>query len=122
MSGPSLDDLWNSAPPGRQCFEPTQVSGLPQAATRYLRHAIAGGTPLASAVRLRMHGEIKLKRWYHFSAQEVIEWQRGMIWQATVRIYGISIRGGDSFVDGRGAMHWKLFGIVPIINASGPDI
>src|SRR5438067_13595976 len=35
---------------------------------------------------------------------------------------GMSIRGGDSFVDGQGAIRWKLFGIVPFINASGPDI
>jgi len=26
------------------------------------------------------------------------------------------------FVDGRGSMRWKLFGILPIISASGPDI
>ena len=69
-----------------------------------------------------MHGEIKLKGWHPFAAEQVIAWDRGMIWRATVRMPRMWIRGGDSFVDGRGAMRWKLFGIIPIVNASGPDI
>ena len=45
-----------------------------------------------------------------------------MVWRAVVRMYGISIRGGDTFLDGEGALRWKLFGILPIVNASGPGI
>jgi hypothetical protein len=41
---------------------------------------------------------------------------------AAVRIHGISIHGGDSFLDGQAAMHWKVLRIVPVVNASGPDI
>jgi hypothetical protein len=69
-----------------------------------------------------MHGEIKLKTWYSFSAEEVISWGHGMVWRATVRMRGVPILGRDSFVEGRGAMQWKLFGILPVVNASGPDI
>jgi hypothetical protein len=119
---PSLDDLWNSAAAKAQVFDYAQVSNLPEGAQRYHTHAIAVGTPLASAVRLRMHGEIKLKGRYSFSADEVLCWGRGMIWRAAVRMHGLPIRGSDSLVDGHGAMRWKLFGIVPIVHASGPDI
>ena len=98
------------------------VRKLPEAAQRYLGHAMAAGVPLASAVRLRMHGQIKLKGWYPFSAEQVIRWDRGMIWHAAVQIHGIPLRGGDCFLDGQGAMRWKWFDIVPIVNASGPDI
>ncbi|PYU63894.1 MAG: hypothetical protein DMG49_27585 [Acidobacteria bacterium] len=118
----SLDELWKSAPLTDRVFSSRQLSGLPEAARRYVEHAIVEGTPLASAVRLRMHGEIKLKRWCPFSAEQVISWKRGMIWNAVVRMHAMPIRGGDSFVDGHGAMRWKLFGIVPIINASGLDL
>ncbi len=118
----SLDDLRNSAQPGRRTFDPAQVSELPERVRLYLEHAIAAGTPLASAVRLRMHGEIKLKRWHRFTAEEVIRWNRGMIWRATVRMFGIPIRGGDLFVDGRGAMRWRLAGILPLVDAGGPDV
>src|SRR5689334_21453681 len=95
MSRSSFENLWLSAPPAEKYFDPAQVSELPEAARRYLSHSIAGGTPLASAGRLRMHGEIKLKGWNKFSAEQIIRWGRGMIWRATVRMHGISIRGGD---------------------------
>ena len=45
-----------------------------------------------------------------------------MIWRATVRMHGLPIRGSDSYLDGQGAMRWRLFGIVPMVNAAGPDI
>ncbi len=43
------------------------LADLPEAAHRYLENAIAPETRPASAVRLRMHGEIRLKRWCPFS-------------------------------------------------------
>lgn len=118
----SLDELWDSAlPPGRN-FDAECLTGLPPAARSYLQHAIAPSTPLASAVRLRMHGEIKLKQWFPFSAEQVINWNRGMVWRASMRVHGFPIKGGDSFIDSQGAMKWKLLGIVPVVNASGVDI
>jgi hypothetical protein len=118
----SLDELWESTPPGQPRFEPDQLAGLPDAARRYLEHAIAPGTPLASAVRLRMHGEIKLQGWLPFSAEQVIHRGRGMIWRATVRMKGLPIRGFDRLVDGEGEMRWKLLGLIPVMTAAGPDI
>jgi hypothetical protein len=118
----SLDDLWNSAKAPDARFDPASLAGLPEPVLRYLQHAIAPGTPLASAVRLRMHGEIKLKRWYAFSAEQVICWSRGFIWQAAVRMGALTIRSSDRYVDGSGAMRWKLFGLAPLVTASGPDI
>jgi hypothetical protein len=119
---PTLDDLWNSAPPATRTFDPAALANLSEPARRYLTHAIAPGTPLASAVRLKMHGEIKLKGWLPFSAEQVINWRHGMIWKATVRMHGLPITGFDRFLDGEGAMRWKLLGIVPVMTASGPDI
>lgn len=118
----SLDKMWNLVPLGDRTFRPAQISGLPEAARRYLEHAIAPGTRLASGVRLRMHGEIKLKEWLPFTAEQVIREGRDMIWRATVRRNMSTIRGFDRFVDGEGAMRWKLFGLFPVMTASGPDI
>lgn len=120
--GFSVDCLWNAASPGDLTFQPDQVSGLPEPVRRYLEHAIAPGTKLASAVRLRMHGEIKLKRWLPFTAEQVIVQDRNFIWSATVRMNGLPIRGFDRLVDGDGAMRWKLLGLIPVMTASGPDI
>lgn len=119
---PSLDDLWQSATPSESVFRPGQLTACPDAARRYLTHAIAPGTVLASAVRLRMHGEIRLGRWFPFEAEQVIVWERGMIWTATVRTFGLPIRGFDRVVDGEGAQQWKLLSLIPIISTSGPQI
>src|ERR1043165_3589891 len=118
----SIDELWNSVRKDGETFDPAMPTGRPQGARKYLVHAIGVGTLLATAVRLRMHGSIKLKSWYPFQAEEVIHWGRGLIWQAKVKMRGLTILGGDSFVDNRAEMRWKLFGILPLVYASGPDI
>jgi hypothetical protein len=119
---PDLDTFFNATPSADRRFDPAAIEHLPAAAQRYLAHAIAPDTPLASAVRLRMHGAIKLKRWHSFSAEQVIVRDRGMIWRARVRMRGTTIRGFDRFLDGAGAMQWKLFGVFPLVCASGPDV
>ena len=119
----TLDDLWRDAASRGGTFDPAAVAHLPAAARRYLEHAIAPGTPLCTAVRLGMEGEIRLKdRWLPFEAEQVIRWDRGLIWQARVRMAPLSIRGSDRFIDGQGAMRWKLLGLVPVMTADGPDI
>lgn len=117
-----LDDLWNAAPAPTHAFDPADIAHLPAAAQRYLAHAIAPGTPLASAVRLTMHGAIRLKRWRAFRAEQVIVRDRGMIWRANVKMAGMEIRGFDRFLDGEGAMRWKLCGRLSIVHASGRDV
>lgn len=118
----SLRDLLETGDSSQRRFEPGQVSDFPDAARRYFEHAILPGTPLARSVRLQMHGEIKLEDWISFKAEQVIHFQRGMIWQAKARMYGLAIRGFDRIVEGKGAMKWKLLGVIPVINKSGEDI
>ncbi|MBC7809372.1 MAG: hypothetical protein H7145_24825 [Akkermansiaceae bacterium] len=118
----TLDELWDGTSPVENAFESAQIADLPEGGRRYLSHAIAPGTRLASAVRLRMHGEIKLRDWLPFTAEQVIRQDRGFIWSATARMYGFPIRGSDCLLDGEGAMRWKLFGLIPVMTASGPDI
>ena len=119
---PDLDTLFNTAPSADRTFDPAAIEHLPAPAQRYLSHAIAPETPLASAVRLRMHGAIKLKGWHPFSAEQVIVRDRGMVWRAKVKMAGTTIRGFDCFLDGAGAMQWKLFGVLPLISATGADV
>lgn len=118
----TLDDLWASAPPATTPVSPDRFANLPEPARRYLAHAIASGTPLASAVRLRMRGEIKLRGWCRFRAEQVIRRDGAMIWKAAVWMGGLPVRGFDRLVEGRGEMRWKLLGLFPVMTASGPDI
>jgi len=59
--------------------ESAAASNIPATLPRtpYLSHTMAGDTAPAAAVRLRMHGEIRLKRWTPFRAEEVIHRDRG---------------------------------------------
>lgn len=119
----AFDQLWNApAEPGVP-FRREQIGMVPLTARRYLEHAIAPGTPIASAVRLQMHGAIRLKaNWHLFNADQVIRWDRGFVWRARVRIKGLPVTGFDRWIDGEGVMRWKLLSIVPILTASGPDV
>ena len=112
----TLNELWEA--PGKEPFK--RPAAL--ATGRYLAHTIAPDAICAYAVRLRMHGEIKLKDWYPFSAEQVIHCDRGMIWKATVRVHGVPIPGSDSCINGTGSMHWKILGLLPVVNASGLDV
>ncbi|MFE1743739.1 DUF6920 family protein [Coleofasciculus sp. H7-2] len=119
----SLNDLWESASIDDMVFYPELLIDLPDLTRRYLEHAIAPGTPLASAVRLWMHGEIKIgKKWHSFKGEEVICWNRGMIWQAKTWMQGLPIWGADRIVDGVGEMQWKILGLFPVMQASGDDL
>lgn len=118
----SLDQLWESTPPSQTIFQPDQLSEYPASVQHYLQHAIAPGTKLASGVRLQMHGEIKLRQWLPFTAEQVISWHRGFIWQAVVWMNGLPVWGSDRLVDGVGAMEWKLLGLFPVMRDSGMNI
>ena len=119
----SLDELWESAPLATERFTPDRVAAVPEPARRYLLHALSEGAPLAQAVRLRMHGEIKLgTRWRPYTADQVLRWDRGMVWRAQVKWGLASVRGFDRVVDGQGEMRWKLLGLIPLVSARGEDV
>lgn len=101
-------------------FTAAEVRGLPEPARRHLLASIAEGTPLATGARLRMRGAIRLgRRWVPFRAGETIAPHAGFVWAATA---GGVVRGADRYERGRGSMDWRLFGVVPVVRASGPDV
>jgi hypothetical protein len=117
-----LDALWDGVRPDTRAFDPGDFRHLPEPVQRYLGYSIAPGTSLASAVRLRMRGSIRLAGWRAFQADEVIARDRGMIWRAATRLFGMPIRGSDRLVDGVGAMRWRLLGFIPLTRASDVDV
>lgn len=119
----TLDALWNKDGP---TAAPTQIQAattqiLPLA-ERYMAHAIAEGTPVASAVRLQMTGEIKLKKWLPFTATQVVRIHDGFVWTARVKQGLAFIAGFDQFIQDVGEMRWKLMGLLPVMAGTGPDI
>jgi hypothetical protein len=102
-----------------EVFTSAEVESLPEPVRRYLRTAIADGTPLSTCARLRMHGRIKVGRWLPFTARQVLNPHLGFVW--TARVAGI-ITGSDRYLDGAGAMDWKLAGMFSLAHADGADM
>lgn len=123
-AGPASDDwqrleLLAAQDAGRAAFDPTAISDAGPVTRRYLTAAIAPGTPRAAGARLAMRGRIKIGRWLPFRARQLLVPARGTVWIA--RVAGV-ITGSDRYLGGRGAMSWKLLGLVPIVRADGPDV
>ncbi len=106
-------------PAGPDRFDPAELDGLPEPVRRHLAQAIAPGTPLATAARLRMRGTIKVGRWLPFRARQVLSPLRGFVW--TARAAGL-IAGTDRYLEGTGAMEWKLAGLLTVASGEGADV
>jgi hypothetical protein len=106
-------------PPAPGSFGEAELEDAPPIVRRYLRGSIPEGTPLARSVRIAARGSIKVGPiWLRFRARQVLTPLSGMIWAA--RCGGILV-GSDRFVDGAGRMDWRLFGLIRVIHAEGPD-
>jgi hypothetical protein len=91
---------------------------LPEPAVRWLTHAIAAGTPLRTAVELRMRGEIRLGAWRPFSAVQRLTLADGFVWAATARLRGLPVTGFDRYTRSMGQMRWRLLDATPVMSAS----
>jgi hypothetical protein len=107
-----------------ETFDSDSVADLSPPARRYLRHAVAPGTPLARRVELTMDGQLRLGgRWLPFTAEETLTARRGFVWRPTVRFgFGLRFSGADFHVDGTGGQRFSLAGLVPVVRADGPAI
>ncbi len=122
---PPVAEDWRALAAGAgtpEVFTAGMADDLPEPVRRWLTHSIAEGTPLARAVELRMHGEIFLGRWSPFTAVQRLSLTGGFVWAATARLLGLPIRGFDRWTRGSGEMRWRLFGVVPMASARGPDV
>jgi len=104
--------------PAQGTFGEDELDGLPEPVRRMFRASIAPDTPLATSARLTMRGRIKLKKWTPFSGTEVIAPHMGFVWSVRAGV----ISGWDRYIHGEGEMRWKLFGIIPVMQATGADV
>lgn len=111
------EELVSAAPLGH--FDPSELDTVPEPIRRYFDASIAPGAAVLTAVTLRMRGHIKVRRWLPFRADEVLAPRRGFVWRA--RAAGL-IGGYDAYLDGQGAMQWKLLGVATLMRADGSDV
>ena len=74
-------------------------------------------------MRLWMRGSIRLSgRWLPFSGRELLAPRRGFEWRARAHLGPLGVTGYDRLRRGQGEMRWRLFGLVPVMRASGEDV
>lgn len=105
--------------PAPDPFTVEELDGLPQPVQQHFTTAIAADTPIATSARLRMKGQIKVKRWLPFRARQLLSPHHGFVWSG--RAAGVIV-GSDRYVDGHGVLDWKIAGLIPVAHADGSDI
>jgi hypothetical protein len=108
--------------PDPALFDPATVADLPEPVRRYLTHAIAAGTPLWRSVQVAMVGQIKIGTWRPFTADQVVAPEKGYIWAAVARVFGLPVVGYDRLSSGSAEMRWRLLDLVPLVDVDGADV
>jgi hypothetical protein len=109
------------AQPAVGLFDPAMLAGLPEIARRYFLHAIAPGTPLSKAVRLRMDGAFLLGdkngfQTYSMRARQVLAPPSEFVWIPEMKSGVMQIDGSDALVQGAAWTRFWINGLVPVVN------
>ncbi len=103
-------------------YDPVLVDGLPEPAQRFFNFTIQPGTPLHPVVEIEMEGELSLgtrerPNYRPMRARQLLAAPHGFIW--SLRWNGV--RGSDGALPDRSWTRFWLFGLLPVVRASGPD-
>lgn len=103
-------------------FHKSMTAALPEPARRFFAYTIAEGAPLRSVVEIDMTGEIGLgtkttPAYRDMNARQVLAPPHGLVWKAKTG----PISGSDGALPDRSWTRFWLFGLVPVVRASGAD-
>lgn len=105
----------------------SDLEGLPQPVQKFLTYSGIVGTPWITEVSLEQEGLFKTapdRDWVPFTATQVFNIEEASFeWKVRMKMAPMMlVTGRDALQDGQGTMKIKLFGIFPIVNASGAEI
>lgn len=120
--------LFAGANPGGPALLPeADIAHLPEPVQRWLRYARVTGKERPRTVRLRQRGEFRLgegQGWMPFEAEQYYTTDPpGFVWSAEMQmtpLLTISVR--DRYLMGRGSIEARVLGLLPMANASGPEL
>ncbi len=69
-----------------------------------------------------MTGHIRVGTWLPFRAEQWIDAADGFCWSARAGRVPLTIAGSDRFEHGAGLQDWRLWGLVPVLQARGGDV
>jgi Family of unknown function (DUF6544) len=102
-----------------------RLADLPPPVRRSLSRSGVVGRPVPIGVTLQQRGTILMRdRWLPFTADQTYALDPPAFrWLAAVKGAGLPIaRAEDTLDSGRGRMHARLFGLIPLVDASGPEM
>ncbi|MCD6574502.1 hypothetical protein J7K97_02345 [Candidatus Aerophobetes bacterium] len=102
------------------------VTKLPEPVQRWLQRAQITGKEKIVSVRLKQEGFFRTKQggsWMPFKATQYYRTKPpGFIWYVTMKPFPFFvIKGRDSYYEGRGNMLIKLFSLIKVADATGPE-
>lgn len=105
----------------------TQMLELPEAMQRYLRYARVAGKEPIHMVRLKQRGMYRTQpeqKWLPFVAEQCFTTNPlAFLWRMTSQPFPlVSITVTDGFSGGRGNLRVKLWSLITLANARGPEI
>lgn len=116
--------LARAAAPG--VLTDAELTALPDAVQRYIRLSGAVGQPRVSSFRARFEGRIRSgpgTPWMAFSGEQVntvAPAARFFFMDAVMK--GLPVKVFHAFEDGAATMRVKLLGLIPVVNAMGPEM
>jgi hypothetical protein len=100
--------------------------GVPALVRRYIERNVPADRRVRSAVHFTQVGEMQLKpgRWLPFRAeQEIVVDRVEFAWRARFRAAPlVSVRVQDWYRSGVGGLDGRLWGVVPVVHASGEQV
>jgi len=103
------------------------MSGLPEIVVKWLERSGVAGREIIHNVYLVQSGRMKTKpggRWMNVGAEQYISTDPpGFLWKADVKVFPmVHLAGRDKYQNGKGHMLIKMFSIIPVVKAEGPEI
>ena len=105
-----------------------EISGLPEPIKRWIRHSGVIGKPRIAIARITQLAEMKMKpdaqEWMGATALQYSSTENpGFIWTVNANMNSwLNFQGRDRLMDGNGEMLIKLYGLITVVNASGPKV
>jgi len=104
-----------------------EIQGLPYPVIQFLEYSGVIGSPRITRAIVEQEGLFKTaphKPWVPFTATQIYDIKAASFeWKVRMKMApGIIVKGTDALRDGRGSMKIKLFGLIPLVNAQGPEL
>ncbi len=102
--------------------KPALLRSYPDPVARFFRYHLPDGMPGHTFAQVPLKGILKLVNWAHFRSTLWTNPFHGFVWQATVKMGILPVKGFDYFYGSRGAMQWTAFNLINVMKASGDDV